>query len=517
MPQTRLPFVNFEDERLAGMNGDQLGLLLDRYGRAQPEAMASGGILWSFDEIQNVPGWERFVRRLLDRGDGEIIITGSSAALLSREIATALRDRGWEVPLYPFSFGAALAHAGIEAPATPGALTAKARARVEHAFLRWLEIGGFPEVQDMDTAERRQTLLDYVDVAMLRDVVERHEVTNVQALRWLVRHLLGNVGSPFSIEKFHGVPGSQGTAVGRDTLHRLLAHPEDCFLARTVWMDTTSERQRMVNPRKAYPVDAGFTPLHGRTGRSNIGHALETAVLIELQRRRCEVRYVRSPSGYEADFLARYPDGSETLIQVCADASAVETARREIRALVDAGDPYPLRSACSWLPPVTRCPRKCPQKSPLSRLTSGCSATLRRSRLLANRGNCRASRAGPAFGTSNLARLAASVSRRMRAICSSLNRLFPIYLCSVCRGHLLEFQTGRESEGRSSCAHMRPSSQHEGCSSQLAAQEATRSRDLNLARALPPGRWCGRAAPLLRGRRVPGRRLQPPGSVAGPA
>jgi hypothetical protein len=346
-----VPYVNFEDERLAGLQGAQLGFLLEEYGRRVPDADRAGPVFWCFDEIQTVPGWERFVRRLLDSGRAEIVVTGSSAALLSREIGTALRGRAWSVVLYPFSFAEALAHRGESPPADPALVSGADRGRLEHAFLSWLEAGGFPEAQGLPAASRRQLLRDYVDVAILRDVVERHGVGNAVALRWLVRHLLANAASPFSVEKFHRTLKSQGIAVSRDTLHHLLGYLEDCFLVRTVWIEADSERQRMVNPRRIYPVDPGLIPLFDRTGRTNIGHALETAVLIELERRRCEVTYVRTPEGYEVDFLARAPDGAEHLIQVCADASDPDTAGRELRALEQAGRRWP--RARRWLLALT--------------------------------------------------------------------------------------------------------------------------------------------------------------------
>lgn len=351
-PRALLPYINFEDERLAALDAAQLGFLLEEFGRRIPDAASKGKVLWCFDEIQVVRGWERFVRRLLDLGGVEVVVTGSSAALLSREIGTALRGRAWEVPLYPFGFPEALAQRGLELAQDPARLTAAQRSRVEHAFLEWLEVGGFPEAQGLDAATRRQLLRDYVDVAMLRDVVERHRVSNVTGLRWLVRHLLGNAGSAFSVEKFHRTLRSQGIAISRDTVHELLAHLEDCFLVRALWMEADSERQRMVNPRKVYPVDAGLIPVFDRTGRSNTGHALETAVLIELERRRCEVTWVRTPSGQEVDFLARDPLGSLHLIQVCADASEPETAQRELRAIEEAGRRFP--DARRWLLTLTR-------------------------------------------------------------------------------------------------------------------------------------------------------------------
>jgi len=339
VPRTQLPYINFEDERLAGLAASQLGFLLDEFARRVPEA--EGGAVWCFDEIQVIPGWERFVRRLLDAGRDEVIVTGSSAALLSREIATALRGRAWEVPLYPFSFAEALQHQGKKVPEDSGFLTAAARARIERAFLDWLGVGGFPEAQGLESAARRQLLQDYVDVAMLRDVVERHGVSNVTGLRWLVRHLLGNAATLFSVEKFYAALKSQGMAISKDTVHQMLAHLEDCFLVRMVWMESASERQRMVNPRKAYPVDTGLIPVFDRSGKSNKGHALETAVLIELERRHCAVTYVRTPDGYEVDFLARGPANEIELIQVCADASDPATAKREVRALLAAGAAHP--------------------------------------------------------------------------------------------------------------------------------------------------------------------------------
>ena len=331
------PFVSFEDERLAGLEAVHLELLVNEYHRRFPGAR-DGTVVWYFDEIQVVPGWERFVRRLLDSGRTEVFVTGSSAALLSGEIATALRGRAWQV--YPFSFEEALRYRGQE-PAAAGFLTGPQAARLERALLDWLEAGGFPEAQDLAAATRRRLLRDYVDVAMLRDVMERHGVRNVVGLRWLVRHLLGNAGAPFSIEKFHAALRSQGLAIAKDTLHQLLSHLEDCFLVRVVWMEANSERQRMVNPRKAYPVDPGLIPVFDRSGRANTGHALETAVLVELERRGFDVTYLRTAEGYEVDFLARGADGGMELVQVCADLSDSATAAREFRALAAGGEMFP--------------------------------------------------------------------------------------------------------------------------------------------------------------------------------
>ena len=340
--QSLLPFVSFEDERLAGLDVSDLSPLVDEYRRLyadSPEGAAS--VTWHFDEIQLVTGWERFVRRILETERNDVVVTGSSAGLLSREIATALRGRGWRILLHPFGFEEAQRHLGTKVPVDGSSPTARLRSRMERAYVDWLRTGGFPEAQGLEDPGRRQLLRDYVDVAMFRDVVERHDVRNVTGLRWLVRQLLGNAGSLFSVEKFYRSLRSQGIAISKDSVHQMLGYLDDCFLVRVIWMESASERQRMVNPRKAYPVDTGLIPIFDRTGKPNLGHALETAVLVELERRGCDITYVRTGEGFEVDFLARGPSGEAKLIQTCTDLSDPATAEREIRALQAAGAAMP--------------------------------------------------------------------------------------------------------------------------------------------------------------------------------
>ena len=293
------------------------------------------------DEIQRVPGWEVFVRRMLDTPGYEIFLSGSSAKLLSREIATSMRGRAWEVAIYPFSFGEFLRHHRHELPEEPDRLTSRKAAALDNHFAEFLTIGGFPEAQGLDVAERRQLLQVYVDVLLLRDVIERHEVANPTALRWMVRRLLGSPAGLFSVTKFAADLKSQGIAAGRETLYEFLDHMEDAFLLQAVPVATDSEKRRQVNPRKAYPADTGLIPVFDRSGKANNGHALESAVFIELQRRGAEIAYVKTPGGFEVDFLSRHRDGTEDLIQVCANADDADTLAHEVRAFEDAAAAYP--------------------------------------------------------------------------------------------------------------------------------------------------------------------------------
>jgi predicted AAA+ superfamily ATPase len=171
--------------------------------------------------------------------------------------------------------------------------------------------------------------------------VERHAVSNPVALRWMLRHLMSVPAGAFSVQKFYGALRSQGIPVAKDTVHAYLGHLEDAFLVRTLGLHTASERQRMVNPRKAYPIDPGLILLYERTGRANIGHALETVVMLELERQGADLGYLRTSSGFEVDFHARLPDGRQLLIQVCASQEDEDTFKREVRALLEASAEYP--------------------------------------------------------------------------------------------------------------------------------------------------------------------------------
>jgi predicted AAA+ superfamily ATPase len=271
-----------------------------------------------------------------------------------------MRGRAMEVTVFPFSFREALRHRARLPAGDWDSLPKARRSVLEKAFRGYLAEGGFPDAQNLEARDRKPLLQGYVDVAVLRDIIERHRVSNPVALRWLQRHLLGNPAAPFSIQKFHDALKSQGLPVSKDSLHAFLAYFEDAFLIRTTSMFTASERQRMVNPRKAYPIDPGLIPIYERSGRGNLGQALETAVLIELLRRGCEVHYVRTPQGNEIDFHALTPSGDTALIQVCADVSDPATFQREIRSLQEARALHPgallMLLVLDPLPPGTASP-----------------------------------------------------------------------------------------------------------------------------------------------------------------
>lgn len=333
-PKQSLLYVNFDDERLYPLTVADLRQIPDTFFRLTPENK-NRRCHFFFDEIQNVPGWEMFVRRLLDTESAQLTLTGSSAKLLSREIATSLRGRSLTTEIFPFSFGEVLRHQGEDdsVPAAPGS---RRRALLANRLRNYLEVGGFPEVQGLDAHRRVAILQEYVDVVILRDVVERYGIGNLAPLRYLIRHLLGAPASPFSVNRFHNDLKSQGIACGKNTLHDYLAHLEDAFLVQGISIDSRSMRQQQVNPRKMYPIDTGlaqaFSPVRG----GNRGQLLETLVFLDLRRRGMEIAWYRTASGWEVDFIARCLNAEPMLIQVAETIADEQTRRREVRALEEA-------------------------------------------------------------------------------------------------------------------------------------------------------------------------------------
>ena len=334
-------YVNFEDDRLQPARPELPGDLLEVFYRANPAARRRGAHLL-LDEIQNVPGWSRFVRRVLDTETAHVILSGSSAKLLHTEVATELRGRGLTMELFPFSFAEYVAASG-EAPPETAVVGARRRSILQAACLDYLSIGGFPEVRGMPLAERLQTLQDYVDLVLVRDVVERHGVQNVAAARAFARLLLQSPARSFSVNKAYADLRSRGLSVSKDTLHALLDHFQDAYLVFAIPVFDRSVRVQATNPRKLYAIDPGLAAAMSHVTATDLGARLENAVFLELRRRhgrllRGEVCYYLTRAGREVDFVVGdvFEHKAGRLVQACASLADPATRAREVRALSEA-------------------------------------------------------------------------------------------------------------------------------------------------------------------------------------
>lgn len=334
LPRESILYINFEDERLLPMQASELHEITETFFRLSPGAR-SGPCALFFDEVQAVPGWERFVRRLIDTEDAHICVTGSSAELLGRELATSLRGRAIATELFPFDFAESLRHAGLE-HSWSRRPPAKTRSLLEGRFRAWLVDGGFPEVQGIDPMLRIRVLQDYVDLVILRDVAERHGYSNLAALRGLTRQLLQNPATLVSVHRLYNDLRSQGIATSKATVYEAMDHLTDAFLLFTVPLHTLSERVRAVNPKKVYAIDTGLLRAVSRRPDVQWGHLLENHVFLTLRHGTGVIDYCRTRSGREVDFLVTHRDGARELVQVCADLADLATRARELAALTEA-------------------------------------------------------------------------------------------------------------------------------------------------------------------------------------
>jgi len=335
----RLLYLNLEDDRLFGFAISDFQTILDVYYARNPE-LKQLECHFFFDEIQCVPQWERFIRRLIDTERVQLYLTGSSSKLLSTEIATSLRGRSLSVELLPYSFTEYLT-ATKAFPEKLARQGARAVSTLRHAATRYLEQGGFPEVLSYAAADRIQVLQGYVDSVVLRDVIERHGETNLLALRHLVAHVMAAPGGVFSVNKFYNTLRSLQVKCTKNTLYEYVDHLVDAYLFLRVPLHTRSERMRMVNPPKLYPIDTGLAAAMGYRDSRNSGMMLESLVALQLRRWGYQIEYVRAAGGYECDFFARDPiTGEASLFQVCWELAEQSTLTRELRGLHAAMEQY---------------------------------------------------------------------------------------------------------------------------------------------------------------------------------
>ncbi len=330
---TEIVYINLEDDRLLPLSLNKLAALLDGFYAIYPENHDKKCYLF-LDEIQNVDDWPILIRRYFDSKQVEIFLTGSSAKLLSKEIATSLRGRSLATEVWPYDFHEYMAAKKIQIETT--VYGAKTRDKLMLAFRQYLESGGFPEVVSYDQSTREQTLQDYVTIVIYRDIVERYKITNTAVIKYMIVAMLGNVAKSFSINKFYNDLKSQGYKISKDTLYEYLQYIEDAFLVFSVPLYSESIRKVQSNPKKIYAVDTGLVRAFTLDHHKDLGRLFENLIYLDLRRRGLIIHYYLTHDRYEVDFLVQTRQGQKELIQVTWDMADNETKIREERALAAA-------------------------------------------------------------------------------------------------------------------------------------------------------------------------------------
>ncbi len=332
----RIVYINFEDERLQ-FDAASLGLVLDAYQQLYPDQPLDQ-VYFFFDEIQDIAGWEKFVRRMVDTVSRHVFITGSSAKLLSREIATALRGRTLAYTLFPFSFREYLRIAGEKPDAVPK--TTAARNRIIAKFDRFLDNGGFPEVVSFDEPTRVKTLQSYFEIMLYRDIVERFGVRRPHLVKDFARRLVSGNAQVFSVHKYYRDLKSRQVRVTKDTLYGLADHFADACFVIAVPKHDPSEAKQAQALKKYYINDTGMVNACEFVPTEKAGRLLETLVLLELHKRDRTVSYFSETN--ECDFIVQERARVVNAIQVCL-AITDENRRRELAGLTAAMSRFGLK------------------------------------------------------------------------------------------------------------------------------------------------------------------------------
>ena len=316
-------YLNFEDDRLQPIRTTELDLVIRSQRELFPETIGKHLFLF-LDEVQNVPGWERWVRRLQDTEDIDIFVTGSSSQLLSRDLATALRGRSITIEVFPLSFREYLSFREI--PIIPS--SADSESRVRGALESYLLWGGFPEIVLADEAMRPLILTEYASLMLYRDLVERYSVRNEKLMRELLRHAFRNTASLINVSKLYRDFRSLGFTVSKNTLFEYLEFLQDAFLIFLLPKQEASLRKQAHNPKKLHVIDPGLMTAFQTNPSRDIGHKLETSIFLEVRRHRKDLFYYAN--GSEIDLC----DGNGTLfINTCWNLSDPDTRNRETASM----------------------------------------------------------------------------------------------------------------------------------------------------------------------------------------
>lgn len=297
-------FLNFEDPRLAGFEKDD-------FRRLDAELVVRKIKNLFFDEIQMLDSWELYVRQKLDEGY-KVLVTGSNATLLSKEMGTKLTGRHLSYELFPFSYTEYLTF--IKKKDTVTSLES------------YLQSGGFPEYLKVQNPQILQQLLDDI---LLRDIAVRYAVRDVNSLRKLAVYLISNIGKPVSATKLKDVFNIKATS----TILEFFSYMEDAYLLQFIPKFSYSLQVQIRNPKKVYAIDLGLFTHNSITFSEEKGRRLENLVYLHYRRLGKEIAYFNEKK--ECDFIISEKGKVQEAVQVCYDINE-DNLRREIDGLSEA-------------------------------------------------------------------------------------------------------------------------------------------------------------------------------------
>lgn len=306
-------YIDFEDDRLSGFETADFERLKKAFFELKPHLAASKELYFLLDEVQEVPGWEKFCRRAVEREGIKVFVSGSSSKVMPGEIQTELRGRSWNIEMFPFSFIEYLQQKEVNTN-SPKILHGRESVAVKNHFTHYAKWGGFPEVCFAESEfEKRKILREYLDAMFFKDMVERYRITNVPLLDLLFDKAFSSFSTKMSLTAFYK-QYHENMPFSKDILFNYYRYMQQSMLMYEVKILAESSYKRMRNPAKIYPADIG---LCRKITSADTGRILEAIVFLEFKRRGSETFYFSGR--HECDFVVKTGDAKFLPYQVCAD------------------------------------------------------------------------------------------------------------------------------------------------------------------------------------------------------
>ena len=320
---SKFAYINFDDERLAGLKTEELDKILQAFYELYGEIEYI-----ILDEPQNIKGWELFANRL--RRTKKLIITGSNSQLLSGELATHLTGRYIDIKLMPFSFKEFLKFRAFK---EVNAYTTQEKAKIINLLQEYLSFGGFPEVYKFG----KPILLKIYETILNKDLILRYNINKIKEFKDLAKFLVSNSSEEITYSKLSRALGIKHVS----TVSNWISYFENVFLIFKLERFDFKLKQQFIAPKKAYCVDTGIVDLMGFKFSENRGKILENAIAIELQRRKekdinLETYYWKDAQQNEVDFVIKGKTKVTQLIQATHINNRLELKENRIRSLLRA-------------------------------------------------------------------------------------------------------------------------------------------------------------------------------------
>jgi uncharacterized protein len=328
--------IHFNDHRIINITSDKLSLIDDAYYGLYPGKRNKETVLFIFDEIHRIKGWEDYILYLIESKKHRVLITGSTATLQRGEYSSALRGKFFPFELTPFSFREFLRHYKIEEDST----SSKGIGFLRRYFKIYLDQGGMPGLFNISEKLHGDMLRSYWDTMILRDIAEAHNEDNINLtlLRAFADSLISRIACPMTVNKIAGNLKDAGFSFSNETLYKYLSYLSDAFMIYAVEIYSRSEKIRLRNYRKIYCADWGLANAVCYGEGIDETRSLENIIFLELHRRKSEINYYRTKEGYEVDFVVSKGKKIQSLIQVCFNLNDEEVKKREFRALIKSAE-----------------------------------------------------------------------------------------------------------------------------------------------------------------------------------